>query len=101
MNKNINKLEKVAIILLFIIIAVGSYFNKENQIENTSTNNKTFYEISDIPEYSGEIYTQINNNIPNFNTEDIKLEEDYYSILENGKVRNGNYKNQLGKSKCR
>lgn len=100
MNKNTNKLEKNAIILLFIIIiAIGSYFNsdKESQIDNI-TNNKISSEISDISEYNGETYTLINNNVPKFSTEDMNLKDDYYSSIKNGKVRNGNGENQLEKS---
>lgn len=93
MNKNTNKLEKIIIILLFsIIIAIGAYFNigEENQTGNIVESNKISYEISNIPEYSGEIYVEINNNIPKFTNDDMNLEEDYYTELENGKVRNGN-----------
>lgn len=93
MNKNTNKLEKIIIILLFcIIIAIGAYFNigEENQTGNNVEYNKISYEISDIPEYSGEIYVEINNNIPKFTNDDMNLEEDYYTELKNGKVRNGN-----------
>ena len=102
MKKNTNKLEKIVIILLFfILIAIGSYFNlgTENEIGNTENNNKIFYEISNVPEYNGQAYVEINNNNPNFNTEEMNLEEDYYSTLKGGKVRNGNDKNLLGKSK--
>ena len=100
MNKNANKLERIVIILIFIIIAsISSYFNfnEENQTSNISNSNKISYEISNIPEYNGKVYIQINNNVPKFSTEDMNIEEDYYSILENGKVRDGNGKNQLGK----
>ena len=93
MNKNTNKLEKIIIILLFsIIIAIGAYFNigEENHTGNIVESNKISYEISNIPEYSGEIYVEINNNIPKFTNDDMNLEEDYYTELENGKVRNGN-----------
>ena len=93
MNKNTNKLEKIIIILLFsIIIAIEAYFNigEENQTGNIVESNKISYEISNIPEYSGEIYVEINNNIPKFTNDDMNLEEDYYTELENGKVRNGN-----------
>lgn len=104
MNKNTNKLEKIIIILLFfIIIAISSYFNleTENEIGNTVNNNKISYEISNIPEFNGQAYIEINNNNPNFTTEDINLEEDYYSTLKNGKVRNDNGEDLLGKSKRR
>lgn len=36
-----------------------------------------------------QVYIEINNNIPEFTEEDINIEEDYYSNLENGRVRNG------------
>ena len=39
------------------------------------------------------IVKEINNNIPRFSNEDFNIEEDYYSKLQNGKVRNGNDKN--------
>ncbi|MGN1326486.1 MAG: hypothetical protein ACI4VQ_00140 [Clostridia bacterium] len=93
MSKNKKKLDKIAIIILFIIAVLCSYSSKEEKAENTVNNTKVSYEISNIPAYTGEVYAQINNNIPNFTTEDMSLEEDYYSILENGKVRNGNDKN--------
>lgn len=96
MNKNTNKLEKIITILLFIIIIiVGIYFNyeKENQTDTTVNHNKIYYEISNIPEYKGEEYVEINNNIPKFTTENMNLEEDYYSNLENKKVRNSYDKN--------
>ena len=95
MKKNANKLEKIITILLFIsITVVGIYFNyeKENETENI-INNKISYEISNIPEYKGEEYIEINNNIPKFTTEDMNLEEEYYSNLENKKVRDGYDKN--------
>lgn len=90
MNKNTNKLEKIITILLFIIIVVGIYFNyeKENKTESI-VDNKISYEISNIPEYNGKVYVEINNNIPKFIDEDMNLVEDYYSNLEDGKVRNG------------
>ena len=95
MKKNANKLQKIITILLFIIIIVVEiYFNyeKENKTENI-VNNKISNEISNIPEYKGEESVEINNNIPKFTTEDMNLEEDYYSNLENKKVRNGYDKN--------
>lgn len=96
MNKNTNKLEKIVIILLFIIIIViyaFFYDGEKNHKGNIIENNKISYEISNIPEYSGEAYVEINNNFPEFTTEDMDIEEDYYSTLKNGKVRNGYDKN--------
>lgn len=124
MKKIIKKqIKKILILIIFIIIAIiESKLNiiEENQIDNNTeiqnifynnteiskvSNNieksKISYTITDIPEYNGEIYRELNNNIPNFSAEDINLKQDYYSELENGRVRNSNDKNQLEKSKYR
>ena len=93
MNKN--KLEKIAIVIFFIIIIFAGLYIKteqENKQENLLTNNQISYEISNIPEYSGYIYVLINNNIPKFNDEDMKIDE-YYSDLKDKRVRNGYNKN--------
>lgn len=90
MNKDINKLKQVAITLLFLIlIVVGIYFNsiEQNQTVNIKENNEISYEITNIPEYSGKAYVEINNNIPKFTDEDMNLDKDYYSSLKNKKVR--------------
>jgi len=94
MNRKTNKLEKITITLLFIILTIiGLYFNKENQIENTVNNTENPYKISNIPSYNGEIYIELNNNIPNFSEEDKNIVEDHYSNLENEKVRKSSNKN--------
>ena len=101
-KKNTNKLEKTIITLIcIIIIVIGSYFNfvRESQSDNPVSRNKVSYEISNIPEYSREIYIEINNNTPQFSNEDMNLEQNYYSELQNKKVRNGHHKNKLEKSK--
>lgn len=88
MNKNRNKLKQIVIILAYIaIIAVGAFFSIREESQTD------YSEISNIPEYSGEVYVEINNNIPEFTSEDINIAEDYYSNLKNGRVRNGNGKN--------
>lgn len=92
MNKKTSKLKRITTILLYIIIiVVGVYLSngEENPTGNIIENNKISYNILNIPEYSGEIYIEINNNTPEFTEEDINIEEDYYSNLENGRVRNG------------
>lgn len=93
MNKN--KLEKIAIVLFFIIIIfVGLYVktDQENKQENVVTDNQISYEISEIPKYSGNIYVVISNNEPKFSENDMQIDE-YYSNLEGGRVRNGYDKN--------
>ncbi len=87
-----SELEKIIIVIFaiafFIVMHIG--FNENNRNENVVENNKISYQIENIPEYDGEIYVQINNNIPRFSAEDMYIEEDYYSSLKNGKVRYGN-----------
>ncbi len=98
MNKKTNQLIKSIIALSVIIASVigfSSYSINENLENNIST------ETSYVTQNTSEIYIEINNNIPNFSNEDFNIEEDYYSELQNGKVRNGNDKNELGKSKHR
>lgn len=90
-----NKLEKVGILVLFIIIIFAGLYiktEKENKQENVIADNQISYEISNIPEYSGDIYVLINNNEPKFSENDMQIDE-YYSNLENGRVRNGYDKN--------
>lgn len=98
--KNHNKSNKsIYIILVFIVIIGILYFinfkslNTENNISNNI--NQISYEITNLPDYNGNIYVTINNNTPNFSQEDLKIKDDYYSNLENNRVRNGNDKDQL------
>lgn len=69
-----DKLGKVEILVLFIIIIFVGFYIKTGQ-ENVTTNNQISYEISDIPEYSGDIYVLINNNIPDFSVKDMNCLE--------------------------
>lgn len=86
-----DKLEKVGILVLFIIIIfVGLYVKTEQ--ENVVADNQISYEISNIPKYSGDIYVLINNNKPKFSENDMQIDE-YYSNLEDGRVRNCYNKN--------
>lgn len=78
-----DKLEKVGILVLFIIIIFAGLYVKTKQ-ENIVTNNSISYEIYDIPEYNENIYVVINNNIPNFSEEDMEIEKDYSSITPSG-----------------
>lgn len=90
-----DKLEKVGILVLFIIIIFAGLYlktKKENKQENVVVDNQISYEISNIPEYSGDIYVLINNNKAKFSNNDMQIDE-YYSNLEDGRVRNGYYKN--------
>lgn len=92
------KLEKIILTLVFaVFLVITSYFNGEYEtnILDNETSNYIRYDMSNIPEYNGEIYIEINNNIPSFTPQDLNIKEDYYSYLKDGKVRNGNDKNKL------
>ena len=86
-------------ILLFMLVGFGyDKIGITNVITNIDNNeihkNDTTatIDINDIPKYNGQIYIEINNNIPVFSEEDFNITEDYYSELENKKARNGNDK---------
>lgn len=97
-----NKLRKIVILALFAVVIFADLYittEQENNSKDVTVNNQISYEIADIPEYNGEMYILINNNNPTFSDEDMNIEQDYYSKLENGRVRNGYDKNLLEKSK--
>lgn len=93
-NKRNNKknIEKLLTIIIVIISAIIAYFNNpSNNIDNT-TNNEinntneivTYSNINEIPDYTGEIYVIINNNIPYFDEKDYTTESfEIYSKLDN------------------
>lgn len=64
------------IIALFVVIAtyfnidVEQYLIESGIIEPRNTSQVLSFDMSDIPEYSGEPYVLINNNVPNFPIED-------------------------------
>ena len=93
MKKRKNKIEKIIITIILILMAIIgiNYDNKETNINEVES-----YEISNLPEYNGNIYIILNDNIPEFSEEDMNIQEDYYSDLKNEKVRNSNNKNKLG-----
>ncbi len=97
MKKKFNKEKRIVTSLIFILIAsIGIYISYNQEVYNQKDNQEVStasYEITDIPEYSGNIFIEINNNIPKFNEEDFNIEEDCYSELKDGRVRNGNDKN--------
>lgn len=70
-------------------------------VTDNSTSEEETTSISDIPEYSGNIYITINNNVPEFTADDLNLEDVSYSELTNGRVRSCNDKNKLDQSNSR
>lgn len=89
MNKRSKKYIKriIIIIILLVILEVSNYYkddilkvtNAYLQDENVET-----YNIDEIPEYSGNGYVIINNNIPNFSENDMTTNSyEEYSNLDN------------------
>lgn len=87
------KLERLVISVIFaLLLAIISYIavpeeNKEqksNQTTNTVTQTNSNIAIADIPEYSGKIVIDINNDTPYFEEKDITTEdfEDYSKLDE-------------------
>lgn len=85
-KRTTNKLIKLFVVaIVIIVIAVaGKMGNVDNAVG--SKNEDTYQNaanLSNIPEYSGSAYVYINNNVPNFSEEMLKLGEiEYYSELD-------------------
>lgn len=87
-RNNINLKQILTILLIVICYMALAYsndsYNNENTINNTVIN---YNNLSEIPEYSGQIYVTINDNIPYFDENDYTLEafEKYSSLDELGR----------------
>lgn len=90
-KKRKNKLQSSIIsIVIVICISIVAYFGINNtyilnQLETTTTITSESYsfEVSNIPEYSGEPYIVINNNVPNFDESEYTTEPfETYSELD-------------------
>ena len=82
-KKNFNKV--LAFIFCMLLMYLG-YYIKHDFISPSSGNTETFksYDLEEIPEYNGNGYIYLNNNIPNFSDEDKNAETfEYYSKLDN------------------
>ena len=89
-KKYTKKQIKFLIYTIVLIWSIITYlYLPSNDAENisntiTPTSNTTYVSIEEIPEYIGEIYVTLNNNIPNFEEKDYKLKGfEKYSNLDN------------------
>lgn len=89
MKKNKNKLKKIIIELLcIIVILVIGYFNQKvqdniNNGVNNQNENTISYNLSNVPKYEGNPYVIINNNIPFFDKDNYTTESfENYSELD-------------------
>lgn len=80
------KKNPVLFLLLFLVgITILYFFPTEEQnhpISSTKKESKVSYSIENIPNYEGEAYVVLNNNIPNFDDQDKKLIGESYSDLD-------------------
>jgi len=90
-KKRRNRNNKKQLIYFFIVLiyVIISYFysssdNANNTLNNTVVNEASKYSnINEIPDYTGEIYVTLNNNIPYFSEEDYTTEGfETYSQLD-------------------
>lgn len=91
-NKLINNLFGIIIIIAFCAISYAfggdilNYSEENNSIvfnNNKINQTSTYISIEDIPEYTGEIYVTINNNVPYFEESDYTTESfERYSDLD-------------------
>ena len=82
-KKNLNKL--LSLIFCFLLGYFIYYVHEEyvTLIEENKVK-ESYANIDSIPEYNGEAYVYINNNIPTFTDEEKTLESlEYYSPLDN------------------
>ncbi len=86
------KLKKFVItVIIIILFALFEYVAQQNgwlenildETETTKTSTNNNINIENIPQYSGEIVININNDIPYFEEKDISTEDfEYYSNLD-------------------
>lgn len=84
-RKRKNKKKQFMFSILIVLVAIGIYYKDE--IQEYIQINKTYavesYDMSNIPQYSGNSYVVLNNNKPNFTNEDyLKGSFEEYSELD-------------------
>ena len=69
------KIRNIITSIIFLIVAIiAIYFGDIEVNENILENTTVSYNLGEIPEYNGEIFVTINNNIPNFEESDFTSE---------------------------
>ena len=84
-RKRKNKKKQFVLSILIVLVAIGTYYKDE--IQEYIQINKTYaiesYDMSNIPQYSGNSYVVLNDNKPNFTDEDyLKGSFEEYSALD-------------------
>lgn len=92
-KRNKTKLKQILTTIIIIIFFMGlayitdnTYYNSENNT-NKPEITQSYNSINEIPDYSGQIYIKINNNIPYFNENEYTTEpfERYSNLDEKGR----------------
>ena len=90
-KKVTNPKQLIVTLIIFIILSVTTYIienieKKENENQSNTVNtieNTTYINIEDIPDYTDQIYIEINNNKPYFTEEEYTTESfEKYSELD-------------------
>lgn len=84
-RKRKNKKKQFVLSILIVLVAIGTYYKDE--IQEYIQINKTYaiesYDMSNIPQYSGNSYVVLNDNKPNFTDENyLKGSFEEYSELD-------------------
>ena len=84
-RKRKNKKKQFMFSILIVLVAIGTYYKDEIQeyIQISKTYAIESYDMSNIPQYSGNSYVVLNDNKPNFTDEDyLKGSFEKYSELD-------------------
>ena len=91
-KKNMNLKQILTTIIIIILFSGLAYISNDTSYNNgdiTSNNEITnnYNSIKEIPDYSGQIYVEINNNMPYFDEKDYTTEafENYSMLDEKGR----------------
>lgn len=84
-NKRKNTEKIIGLIIFLILIGISTFFGKDiiNENKEVNSNISSYANISEIPEYNGNVYVEINNNKPYFKEEEYVIESfEKYSKLD-------------------
>ena len=87
LHKKKIELKQILMILFMIMFFIGLVYNINNTENSLNITAISYNNVIDVPEYTDQIYTIINNNIPYFDEEDYTSEsfEKYSQLDEKGR----------------
>ena len=84
-RKKKNNLNKVLVLVLLFLVSYFAYYFRDEWIKYSEGSNKTIENVSkeEIPDYNGEAYIYLNENVPEFSDKDKTTQSfEYYSNLD-------------------